>query len=192
MKERKLINPMKELRLELKKTQQVFAKEVNIGKSTVSHIESGKIGISAPVQKKIAVKYHLYNDWYQSRNYKPKPSFRDIEKMLYQYIKHNIKDEQIASDIFITLKEVININNLSGEEQKTYIRYINDIMKDVKNISEVAKLYISKQPILVSGEIAHKIFVDVMSLYGIKMDELIRPIRLEVSEPEELKFEQES
>lgn len=192
MNEKELINPMKELRLELKKTQQVFAKEVKIGKSTVSHIESGKIGISASVQKKIAIKYHLYSDWYQSRNYKPKLRFREIEKMLYQYIKHNIKDEQIASDIFITLKEVININNLSGEEQKTYLRYINEIMKDVKNISEDAKLYISKQPILVSAENAHKIFVDVMSLYGINMDELIGPVRLEVSEPEELKFEQES
>ena len=185
-----IINPMRELRQNLKKTQQVFAKEVGIGKSTVSHIESGIVEISAPIQKKIAKKYQLYNDWYQSHNYKEKPTFREMEKMLWLYIKLNIKDEQVASDIFITIKAVINIKGLSGEEQKTYIRYIHEIMKDIKNISEDAKSYIKKEVCLVSSDNAQKISDDIMSLYGLAIEKSKHQVEIEVAAPEniEMKF----
>lgn len=173
MKEENELNPMKALRQNLKKTQQIFADEAGIGKSTVSHIESGMLGISASIQKKVAKRYHLYSDWYQSSNYKPKPSFREIEKMLWQYINQNIKDEQVASDIFIAIKEIINIKSLSGEEQKTYIRYIHEIMNDLKYIAKDAKSYIKKEFFFASVDNAQKIADDVISLFGFEVSENI-------------------
>ena len=191
MKEDKeMINPMKELRQILMKTQQIFAKEVGIGKSTVSHNELGIVEISDTIQKSVAKKYNLNNNWYQRRNYTPKPNFQEIEKFFLYYIRHNIKDEQVASDILIAIKEMINIKYLSEEERKTYIRYIRGIMDDVKNISEDAKSYISKKRDTMSSDNAYKFFSDVISIYDGILTDLKQPININLTESEDvmLKF----
>lgn len=135
-------NVIKELRKYKGLTQKVFAMIVDINISTVKKLESGAMPLTTKMENMIRKAFDLNDNWVDDYNFEDKEKFQGPDALIWQYISDSIGNKKIAKDIFLSLKEVINIESLNKQEREIYIPYINRIMMDLKKIAADAKKHV--------------------------------------------------
>lgn len=119
---------IKQLRKQLKLSQQEFAEKIHISRSQLSYYESGTVSIPERSQKEICEKFNVNIEWLKTGEgemYKPQPQIDELEYLMGKFSINAEEDEMRTKIIKALLK-------LDDNGWKVIEGLVDDILKETK------------------------------------------------------------
>ncbi len=116
---------IKQLRKELKLSQQEFAEKIHISRSQLSYYESGTVNIPQRSQNEICEKFNVNKEWLltgKGEMYKPTPQLSELINLIDNF--------PITKEDVFKIKTVKALLELDNSEWEVIEKLANKISKD--------------------------------------------------------------
>ena len=117
---------MKQLRKELKLSQQDFAEKIHISRSQLSYYESGTVNIPERSQKEICEKFNVNIEWLKTGEgemYKPTPKLSELIDLIDKF--------PTAKEDEFKIKTIKTLLELDNSEWEVIEKLTNKISQDM-------------------------------------------------------------
>lgn len=109
---------IKDLRENLGKTQEAFAKDINISRSNLGNIETGKVKVTDRVVRDIAERFNVREKWLRSGDGEP---FETTKQDVINKVAQTYELDELSKSI---MEKYLNLTNTQRNEIDKYIKAI--------------------------------------------------------------------